>query len=33
MCKCKGVERLGFGRVRVWKGEVVVVLGCGRFRV
>ncbi len=19
-CKCKGVDRFGFGRVRVWKG-------------
>ena len=28
VCKCKGVERLGFGTVKVWKCQ-----GCGRVRV
>jgi hypothetical protein len=34
VCKCKGVERLGFGMVRVWKGHGVEgLLGCERVRV
>ena len=27
VCKCKGVERLGFGTVKVWKGYGVEGLG------
>jgi len=27
------VERLGFGRFRMWKGEGVEGLGCGKVRV